>query len=70
MTMTHHLIDELHRLSRAEKLKAMEILMDDLKKEEVDLVVGKQYDVWSPFDSASAASILRKMLEENEDTDV
>lgn len=65
--LSEDLIKELHNLNRSEKLKAMQILVNDLSlEEEFDLVPGAQYEVWSPYDSAEAAAILTQLLKDDE----
>jgi hypothetical protein len=58
---------ELHKLDRGDKLRAVQLLIDDLAlEEEFNLISGVEYEVWSPYDSAEAASILTKLLDEDE----
>ena len=65
--LPEQLISDLHKLNRADKLKAVQLLVDDLSlEEEFGLVPGAEYEIWSPYDSAEAASILTKMLDEEE----
>ncbi len=57
---------DLHQLSRADKLRAVQLLIEDLAlEEEFGIVPGAQYEVWSPYDSAEAAAILTQMLNED-----
>jgi hypothetical protein len=61
-----NLIPTLRELSRAEKLRAIQFLAAELEKEEtLMLEPGKEYAVWSPYDSAGAAQALGKLLEEH-----
>lgn len=61
--LTHELITELQKLSRAEKLRVMQLLVNDLASEEESFFVdGAHYEIWSPYDSASAAHALNQML--------
>lgn len=63
--LSDSLIRELHKLSRAEKLRAMRILLDDLASEDEPFFPpGAEYAVWSPFDSADAAEKLMALLEQ------
>ena len=59
------LFAELHKLNRIDKLRAMEVLVLDLAAEEqAQLIPGKEYEIWSPYDSADGAETLMKMLDE------
>jgi CheY-like chemotaxis protein len=59
------LLDRLHRLSRGDKLRVIQLLASDLAtEEEAYLTAGASYEVWSPFDAPEAASALLRMLEE------
>jgi hypothetical protein len=59
------LFAELHKLNRKDKLRAMEVLVLDLAAEEhAQLIPGKEYEIWSPYDSADAAETLMKMLDD------
>jgi hypothetical protein len=61
------LIDQLHQLKRADKLRVIQLLAIDLAVEENAVLVDQAtYDVWSPLDSADAAVALRKMLNDAE----
>lgn len=63
MTISRNLLDELRQLGRTEKLKVVQILINELAaEEEVFLTAEAQYDVWSPYDAAEAASTLLGML--------
>ncbi len=55
---------ELRKLDRANKLRAMQVLAHELaSEEEAILLLGTQYEIWSPFDAPGAAETLLKMLE-------
>ncbi len=55
---------ELRKLDRANKLRAMHVLVHELASEEEALLLrGTQYEIWSPFDAPGAAETLLKMLE-------
>jgi hypothetical protein len=61
---TEELFGELRRLSRADKLRAMQVLVMELASEEDALIVsGASYEVWSPYDATEAAQTLLDMLE-------
>ena len=53
---------ELDKLNRAEKLRVVQLLVEQLASEE-ELLPSKEYEIWSPYDSAGAAAILTDMLE-------
>jgi hypothetical protein len=62
---TEEVLSELRKLNRADKLRAMEVLVLELVAEEGGLLrSGTQYEVWSPFDAPTAAESLTKLLEE------
>jgi hypothetical protein len=64
MSVLADLLPELHRLSRADKLRAMSFLVNELAKDEnVLLEHGALYEVWSPYGASQAAETLLKMLE-------
>jgi hypothetical protein len=59
------LFAELHKLNRIDKLRATEVLVLDLAAEEqAQLIPGKEYEIWSPYDSAGTAATLMKMLDD------
>ncbi len=60
------LLGELYKLKRADKLRAIQALAQDLAVEEETLVPNAHYEVWSPFDSASTANALLDMLKKYE----
>jgi hypothetical protein len=60
---------ELRKLNRADKLRAMQLLVLELSAEEEALLIpGAQYEVWSPFDAAGAAKTLTKMLQDEKES--
>jgi hypothetical protein len=63
--LSEKLITDLRHLTRAEKLQAVKLLVDQLSEEEL-LLSATQYEVWSPYDSAGAGAILEQMLREAE----
>ena len=61
------LLTELHKLNRADKLRVVQILVNELAvEEEALLAAGTHYEVWSPYDAPDAAQTLLKMLEADE----
>jgi len=58
------LLGELRKLDRADKLRAMELLVLELASEEQALLTpGSHYEVWSPYDASDAAKTLNRLLE-------
>jgi hypothetical protein len=53
---------ELEKLSRAEKLRVVQMLVEQLAQEE-EMLTAQHYEVWSPYDAPGAAAILTEMLE-------
>jgi hypothetical protein len=61
------LLVELHKLSPVDKLHVIQLLAHDLASQEVALIHGATYDIWSPYDAPQAADTLLKMLETEQD---
>ena len=61
------LLSTLQTLSRADKLKVMQFLVQELAAEEEALLLqpGATYSVWSPYNSHDAAQKLAALLEED-----
>lgn len=61
------LLSTLQTLSRADKLKVMQFLVQELAAEEEALLLqpGATYPVWSPYNSHDAAQKLAALLEED-----
>ena len=58
------LLAELRRLDRADRLRAMQVLVSERASEEGALLVpGGEYEVWSPRDATDAAVALNRRLE-------
>ena len=58
------LLPTIKALPREEKLRLIQLLAEDLAREEsLSLQSGKAYEVWSPFDAHDAADVLREFLE-------
>jgi len=60
--LSDKLLSELHELSRADKLRAMSYLVNELSQEEPELTLtpGAQVEIWSPYDAFGAAETLEK----------
>ncbi|MCC7447717.1 MAG: hypothetical protein IT324_09885 [Anaerolineae bacterium] len=66
MALSPELLTQLHQLDRAEKLRAIQFLANELAAEETAIIdPSVHYEVWSPFDAAGAADDLLKMLEDH-----
>jgi len=61
------LFPTLRNLSRAEKLRVMQFLVQELASEEEALLLqpGATYHVWSPYNSHNAVQKLAALLEED-----
>ncbi|MEH2468141.1 hypothetical protein [Nostoc sp.] len=61
------LFPTLHKLSRTDKLKVMQFLVQELATEEetLSLQPGVTNHVWSPYNSHEAANKLAALLEED-----
>jgi hypothetical protein len=70
MSITH-LLPALKTLSRAEKLRVMQFLVQELAmEEEVSLLeTGATYHIWSPLNSHKAAQTLATLLEDEQQED-
>lgn len=63
--LSNQLLDELHKLSRADKLRVVQALVNDLAvEEEATFRPGVEYPIYTPYGNEAAAVILEKMLEE------
>jgi hypothetical protein len=62
--ISEHLIKELRQLNRVEKLRVIQMLVNQITEEET-ILTGTEYEVWSPYDAPGAAAILMDMLEED-----
>lgn len=58
------LIPILHKLSRTDKVRVMQVLINDLAvEEEVMLVHGTQYEIFTPLGNEAAAQKLYELLQ-------
>jgi hypothetical protein len=64
------LLATARRLSRADKLRVIEVLVGDLAREENPplLEAGGSYPIWTPFFAEEAAAVLLKELEKAKGT--
>jgi hypothetical protein len=65
--VSNELLDELRQLAPADKLRVVQILVNDLATQVNDnlFLSNRQYEVWSPYDVPFAAETLLKMLEDD-----
>lgn len=70
MTITE-VLPTLKALNRKDKIRAIQFLANEVAKEEnVFFEEGKNYEIWSPFESYEVAEQLTNLLKENEKADV
>ena len=62
--LSEKLLVEVQKLNHAEKLRLVQMLVDQLAQEE-NILTSTEYEVWSPYDAPGAADILMQMLEES-----
>ncbi len=62
------LLPNIHSLPRADKLRLIQFLAQELAEEDAPpvLVPGNEYPVWSPYDAFAAADTLLKILRAEE----
>lgn len=64
------LLKTLHKLSRVDKLRVMQVLLSDLALDsEAFFTPGTTYEVWSPYDAPEAAQTLWQMLNDEKAKD-
>lgn len=64
--LSEELWAKLHKLNRTDKLHVVQVLVNELATEEdVILSAEREYEVWSPYDSAATARQLRELLEKD-----
>ncbi len=64
--LTNELVRELNQLSHAEKLRVVQMLVNELAASEDVFAAAPQYEVWSPYNSADAAAALTDLLKEDQ----
>ena len=65
MMVSPELINELHQLSPADKLRVVQLLVNELAVPDIqELFPNHSYEIWSPYDSAGAAVKLQQMLDD------
>jgi hypothetical protein len=66
--LSSELLDELHQLSRAEKLHLVQLLVNDLAAEEDTVFSLGSYPVYTPYGNEEAARILYEALQAAQST--
>lgn len=62
--ISHELLEELHRLNRADKLRIIQMLAGDLAAEEdVYFTPGATYEIVTPYGNEAAAQVLYDVLQ-------
>jgi hypothetical protein len=62
--ISEQLLAGLGQLNRMEKLRVIQMLVNQIAQEE-EILTGSEYEVWSPYDAPGEAAILMDMLEED-----
>lgn len=58
------MLEELHRMNRADKLRVIQLLADDLAAEEaVGFIPGAAYEIVTPYGNEAAAQVLYDALQ-------
>ena len=60
------LLPALHGLPKSEKLRAIQVLVADVAREDGEILVPSEaaYPIWSPFDAFDGAATLMRLLED------
>jgi len=62
--ISHELLDELHKLNRADKLRIIQMLVGDLAaEEEVYFTPDATYEIITPYGNEVAAQVLYDVLQ-------
>ena len=68
--LSENLILELRKLNRADKLRAMQVLVTELAVEEDTLLMpGATYELLTPYGNEAAAQVLSEFLDASETED-
>ncbi len=59
------LLPQLDKLSRTDKFRAVQVLVQQLAVEENAVLSKDEYHIWSPVDAFGAANTLLAMLEDS-----
>lgn len=63
--LSSELLAEVQRLNRAEKLRLVQLLVNELASEEVSEDWSVEYPIYTPYGNESAAVVLTRLLEED-----
>ncbi len=63
MTVTE-ILPSLRQLNRYEKMRVVQILIDEIAEEEILFGQNQKHEFWSLYNSFEAARTLQKMLED------
>ena len=64
--LSQELLTELRQLSHSDKLRVVQLLVNELAAEEGPTILPDQdYEIWSPYDAFEAAQALKDALEEH-----
>ena len=62
--ISNEMLEELHRMNRADKLRVIRLLADDLAAEEtVGLMPDAAYEIVTPYGNEAAAQVLHDVLQ-------
>jgi hypothetical protein len=68
--LSSELIAELHKLTLVEKLRVVQLLVNELAiEQEADFEAGVQYSIYTPYGNEAAAQVLLEILNEEEAKD-
>ena len=66
--LSSELLAEVHRLNRAEKLRLVQLLVNELAAAEASLIPeGVEYPIYTPYGNENAASVLLDLLNKESD---
>ena len=66
--LTSELLAEVHRLNRVEKLRLVQLLVNQLAAEEASLVAeAVEYPIYTPYGNENAAAVLLDLLNKESD---
>jgi len=54
--------EQLAKLNRVDKLEIIQLLAAQIANEEITLLNGASYPIWSPYDAVEAANIMLEAL--------
>lgn len=60
------ILDDLHQLSRPDKLRAMRFLLDELARDTHAAPEASTFEIWSPYAADETAEAVLAMLREDE----